>query len=147
MATNLLLLLLLKCVHSYIRFENVDNWAGAESYCVNQCGSHLASIHSQNDWNDVLNLGKDPNNKDIWIGLNEPNGNNLFEWSDNTSWDFGHTFNNTPWKYDQPNDSGATCVLIFGGARLWGDSPCNLVRPFICNACGQPTTSNPTTTS
>eukprot|EP01084_Bolivina_argentea_P245811 411464_1 len=159
MAHQILLLTILRTVYSYILFDDQSlerTWDAADSYCQTQCGSRLASIHSQQDWNEVLALGGASTGKDIWIGLRDWNSDGGYTWSDSTTWNFGQTFNQDPWKSDQPNNPAEECVIIFSGARQWGDTTCgNRDLPFICNGlCGQatssptthtPTTSNPTT--
>eukprot|EP01084_Bolivina_argentea_P069730 126820_1 len=84
--------------HAYYLSYNTLHRSDAESYCVDQCQSHLASIHNINDYDTLLKLWEtdrifsSPNiayGEDLWIGLSDDQTNNTFYWSDNTPFDFG----------------------------------------------------------
>ena len=86
---------------SYHLVNTPKQWQDAEDYCVNTCASHLASMHSQQDFDDVLALAA-TTSSDVHIGLQDTDGSNTnWTWTDNTLFDYGSTLNTYPWKFDQ----------------------------------------------
>ena len=76
--------------------QNVLTWNDAEQYCVSQCGSHLASIHSTQEQDLIMNIADryEPfwaGFQNIWIGLN--GSQNGYSWTDGSDFIFGNNFN------------------------------------------------------
>jgi len=102
--------------------ERYFNFDQAEKVCVSE-GGHVASIHSliENDYivalvNRQTRLNNNDNNpanrrrewEHIWIGLINPQHNNVFRWTD------GSTALYFNWKKGEPWVNGAEyCTLIF----------------------------------
>lgn len=74
-------------------------WQDAENYC-NTLGSHLASIHSQDDNDHAATICS---GQTCWIGLNDIATENTFRWSDDSEWVYGTTYYVSPWNAAEPN--------------------------------------------
>ena len=72
-------------INYYEAFQGAVTWQVAEDYCVNNLGTHLASIHSSTDQANALSI---VNNNDAWIGLNDLNSEGTYEWTDGTAFDY-----------------------------------------------------------
>eukprot|EP00485_Elphidium_margaritaceum_P008096 CAMPEP_0202702238 /NCGR_PEP_ID=MMETSP1385-20130828/15263_1 /ASSEMBLY_ACC=CAM_ASM_000861 /TAXON_ID=933848 /ORGANISM="Elphidium margaritaceum" /LENGTH=230 /DNA_ID=CAMNT_0049359855 /DNA_START=40 /DNA_END=729 /DNA_ORIENTATION=+ len=117
-------------------------WNEAETYCVTQYGTHLASIHTADD---NLQAKFDCGDIYCWIGLNDCGDptdcdiNNYgsgtegtFVWIDGTSYDYGNWDTET----GQPdnNDADEDCVSFKPGSTKWYDFHCKQYpSAFICN--------------
>ncbi|XP_061828791.1 struthiocalcin-2-like [Nerophis lumbriciformis] len=103
----------------------------AEAIC-RSFGGNLVSIHSFLENLVVYGLIEEENVEFAWIGLHDPVGNGVFQWTDGAS--FG--YDNFP--KGQPSDHGA-CVVIYR-AGDWFVKDCSFTMPFVCildtNCCG-----------
>ena len=114
--------------HEY-RFQfGSFTWDQAETYCKDTFGGHLASFHSDQEFNAVYDAlssvrGAAPNG---WIGLNDLTAEGTFVWSDGTSVVY------TNWKSGEPNDAGNNedCGELTGAK--WIDAPCDRTQSAIC---------------
>ncbi|KAK0423787.1 hypothetical protein QR680_008333 [Steinernema hermaphroditum] len=75
----------------YKYFHQKWSFRGAEQFCANK-GAHLASIHTKEENDFVREIseieGVDENRSSIWIGAYSPKKDNVFVWTDNSTWDF-----------------------------------------------------------
>lgn len=125
------------------------NWINAEQHCKTE-GAHLASIHSQAEYDFILSLWRSSRNEHhtwsiyrfkssksekpfLYIGLNDLLVNGDFRWTDGTPVDFEDWLPGNP-SLNIPEEG----VFIWdrksrGG--LWNDVPANsriLKGPFVC---------------
>ena len=92
-------------------------WPDAETYCNSHCGSNLASIHSDKQYNDIKTLIRNDDilslsnafGDDYWIGLNDEAETGTFVWTDNSDFDFATNISggSYPWLPNQPNISSS----------------------------------------
>eukprot|EP01084_Bolivina_argentea_P314334 544451_1 len=148
--------------YTYALFVHPDYiyWDDAELYCQQHCNSHLASIHSNEDFEQIKDrisqtIGRPPYwaARYVWIGLHDKNIEGKFEWTDGSSWDYGNITNPMgiyPWNLDNPNNFGGFqhCVAIKpsnttnSAEDRWNDLHFTVdTRAFVCNSC---TTGTPT---
>ncbi|XP_072018497.1 uncharacterized protein [Amphiura filiformis] len=112
--------------HCYNYVASLKSWCDAEVYCCSQYGAHLVSIHSSEE-NDFVKglIGSDR----TWIGLNDKNTEDAFEWSDGTQ------VNYTDWRGNQPNnaDGGEDCAhFLDRPSKKWSDFKCHSEMKFVC---------------
>jgi hypothetical protein len=106
-----------------------NTFDNANSFCGARFNNHLVSIHDQ-DTQDVvsqLSLGRASHN--VWIGLQDEDANNVFDWEDGQALATGD-FN--AFQPDEPKDatSGKHCVdEQFSG---WSTDACTNTHPSIC---------------
>eukprot|EP01083_Nonionella_stella_P077565 211868_1 len=145
MSTLILYLHIIIATSYYISPNQLD-WHQAEDFCIQHCGSHLASIHDSAQNNELISLIQSavsdimlniPSTMDTYIGLHDTNGNGNWAWSDGSSFDYG----NDIWMTNNPNYIGAPiCVQMEGSdnSYQWNDVKCNdTTTPviFACNSC------------
>ncbi len=112
--------------HDFIEGTSSMNWEEAEDWCLNNYGSHLASIH-----NDSQNAAASSVCGDrCWIGatIKESTWSD-WTWSDGTNWNY------TMWNAGEPNDADGAedCVHIYGNG-VWNDVSCDATfRPLCTN--------------
>eukprot|EP01084_Bolivina_argentea_P172332 298525_1 len=129
-------------LNKYI-FNNIhlSNFSSAETHCQSELQTHLASIHSLRDQYEIQTILTTANiARDVYMGLSDAITDWIFLWNDNTTFDFGKTFYITPWKGDEPNNSGnqETCVLLWqDDSWNWNDAECAALNPFVCNLRSQ----------
>ena len=90
----------------------------AEEFCIKQCGSNLASIHSDHDFQTILNLINNDTytlhlNGDLEVLVGLYYYNNKFQWTDNSSFDYANDTsgnNGYPWNNGEPSFS--QCVVV-----------------------------------
>jgi len=109
------------------------DWSSANEYCQYQCNSNLASIHTSAEYfiaqEVIANNGI---TEPVWIGLNNANNPDTFEWSDSS----GLTSSN--WDDQQPDLSSTTkhCVAINPlNNNKWFNTESSNEYPFLCNSC------------
>ena len=117
--------------YNYISITYSDGitWSDAEDYCETIFGTNLASIHSDDDNNEIYTLISTTLS---WIGLNDIDNDGTFIWTDNTDVDY------TNWRINEPNGgTNENCVLFNwnGFPSDWVDIKCdNTYENFICNS-------------
>ena len=128
---------------------NQFQWINAGTFCQTHCGSHLASIHSQQQYdaaydiinNNTFNMSERLDSLSVWFGLHLPSIplNSSWQYIDNSTFDFGVNISGGiyPWYEDNPNnDDGQYCAQFDGlSGYLWDDDGCEERRRFICNDC------------
>lgn len=61
-----------------------------------------------------------------WIGLYDPDQDNVFEWVDGSDLDF------TNWNEDEPNNLDEACGHVYANDARWNDLPCDAELTFVC---------------
>ncbi|XP_077998780.1 snaclec agglucetin subunit beta-1-like [Glandiceps talaboti] len=110
--------------HCYRCFTEAEPWTKADNVC-RQYGGHLASVHSNNENNQIASVcPDDPELKDIWIGLNNQKNELVWEWSDHTAVEY------TTWEEGEPDGesrgpftNNINCVVQANEALLPLPSP------------------------
>jgi len=115
------------------RYEFVSinaDWDTADSYCVDNFGTALATIKTQEDANAIVNL-KDyyrnelNQNVRVWIGLNDKSLSGQWSWSSGYQCDGDCT--GDWWASNNPT-GGKGCVYV-----IWGASGNNILRDYSCS--------------
>ena len=108
----------------------------AENYCLTNFGSHLASVHDDEDWDDMLTIvdkfsESSTNLIGTWIGFYDELGDNNFVWIDESENEDDYT----QWYTNEPNELTTNdCTIISNGELKWVDYSCTSgVESFICN--------------
>ena len=104
------------------------NFSEANSYCIDNFGTQLASIHNQEENDAALDV-RDSTSY-AWIGGTDANEEGTWVWID------GSVFNFTGWGSGQPDSHGGNqdCALLFPGDSGWDDGNCpHNANQFICN--------------
>jgi len=122
------------------------SWSAAEEYCQERFGTHLASIHSEADRLDSINVCKRAKGVDkCWIGLTDSGTQDdelQWKWSDSSSFDY-----QLGWADGEPTGDMVSvnedCVYIAPEkAYGWNDFDCRgywevdkniRVFSFLCN--------------
>ena len=130
--------------NSYHLSLNSLNQPQAEQYCIDHCNSHLASIHSDEDYESIVNLIQrtitsdntiDGVDTDVYVGLFRPNSSSPWQWMDGSAFDYNGSTSSYAWDLGEDN-----CIVIEGASdsepyRL-NDAECDLDdQIFICNDC------------
>ena len=118
--------------HEYWFQSGTFTWDQAETYCVNTFGGHLASFHSDQEYDAVINAlttahWAEPRG---WIGLSDSVVEGTWTWSDGTSvvW--------TKWGAGQPDNGGGgeDCAETNYVFPEWNDNPCSVTVGAICKS-------------
>ncbi|XP_053107979.1 lithostathine-like isoform X2 [Hemicordylus capensis] len=117
----------------YGLFTDHLTWSAAEVECFNvNSKAHLASILN---WQEMKEIAKYINNTyndvgHIWIGLNDPNENQRWRWSDLSMVRF------KPWDFGEPSNTNKKefCVHLTAqsGYMKWNDADCSLEMAYLC---------------
>lgn len=100
--------------NSYYISANHFDFSNAEFFCRHRCQSHLASIHSDDDYNRSLAiiqssypLYKHNVHKDVWIGLQDINREGRYVYNDGSDFDYATDTSGGvyPWKIGSPNNA------------------------------------------
>uniref|UniRef100_A0A914PW28 C-type lectin domain-containing protein n=1 Tax=Panagrolaimus davidi TaxID=227884 RepID=A0A914PW28_9BILA len=95
------------CYGVFFTFDpDARGWNASETFCQSING-HLASIHSQDEFNFIMNFNY-PQNSEYWpwVGLFSNDNEQTFQWSDGTPTDF------LPWGPGEPVvDTNFNCVF------------------------------------
>eukprot|EP01083_Nonionella_stella_P148038 467984_1 len=142
---SLMIILFFYSVSSYWLSENKFNWKNAEKYCQSRCNSHLASIHTNTEWQQVHNLMKyriqyiGPQIGDVWIGLNRSREDtDIWEWTDDSPFNFGNDTSGGVYPWDSRGEPGDVeiCVHIRSYTPfVWNDRDCGDKCRFLCTSC------------
>lgn len=104
---------------TYRIIDQAMSWTDAENYCV-QNGGELASITSQEEWDQVQALIRADGRGIFWIGGRRDSSGN-FTWTD------GSTFSFSSWADGEPNNDGGPedylVVYDVKGNLAWYDAP------------------------
>eukprot|EP01084_Bolivina_argentea_P091534 164774_1 len=156
-SSALLALFFYTIANSYHLSLNTFEFQAAENYCIQHCGSHLASLHSVSDYYQLVNLITDTTSDSVmnikaktntFIGLNDIINNNIYVWTDGSTLDY---LNNTvkrigtfPFQFDEPGTDD--CIIMegldAGGDYMLNDEKCTFLdfteaaeTMFACNHC------------
>eukprot|EP01083_Nonionella_stella_P084984 235348_1 len=144
----LLLLYLVATDGFYISLNRLD-WYQAESYCIQHCNSHLVSLHSYNEHQQLIRaihlsttnntmINMEPSARHIYIGLST-DASDQWQWTDGTSFTFGKTGGVYPWNSAHPSsNSSFSCVIVDRTSNLWYTTTCTQTDAiFACNSCDE----------
>ena len=120
----------------FVLHEELERWDIAKDICAKD-GMHLASIENQEEQDEVTALiqtipappGYHPNLAAVYIGYNDLNVEDSFEWVDGsqstyTNWDIGHPF----------NFENSDCVSMKKLNGAWEDQKCQTELAFVCSS-------------
>ena len=139
----------------------ISQQPAAQSYCQDELGTDLVSIHSQKEYDELIASVKSNHSAamELWIGLNRLNtiDEQTWRWTDGSPWDWGTNVSGGvyPWisngfdvNLDEPNNIGGVekCVVTAAtwssaNSYNWEDIQCSHTAHFLC-AFGQ--THDPT---
>merc|ERR1719410_2536533 len=119
---------------NYVYIPNAKTFADAETFCQDQFGTHLASIHDATQSSEIYGLSTE----DAWLGLNDRDNEGKWAWTDGSEYDFKN------WYPGEPNNwgGGEDCTTSshrWSRSRKWNDARCSNARPFMCNLYSSPT--------
>ena len=135
---------------TYVNNGESISWSDAESYCSRIYGTHLASIHSEEEqliaYTGLMDSNNNTNNLSIvWIGLNDKLIESNFLWSDGTSCNYSNwspitMTNKSKNEFFDIDDTFLNCVgMNISDNGYWINIECsnNNINPsvnsFICN--------------
>eukprot|EP01083_Nonionella_stella_P202292 739148_1 len=122
-------------------------WNQAESLCVQHCNSHLSSIHSEQDYQQLIHAIWTVTNdsvlsvsdqRDTWIGLHRDSSSDLWTYVDGTPFDFASPAANGtyPWSSEYRDSSGGVKLQNADEDYLWDDKKyTSSSRQISCNHC------------
>eukprot|EP01084_Bolivina_argentea_P155483 270945_1 len=118
----------------YVMVSDSLNWTNADNYCKSKYKTSLASMHSIEDYNELSLVCRNIN---CWIGLNDWNTENIFEWSDGSPFLWTTTNSEWPWRIGNPDNNGGNnsenCVeLLLNGVYEFNDAQCQFEYAPIC---------------
>ncbi|CAK8681517.1 unnamed protein product [Clavelina lepadiformis] len=111
----------------YLSMENVKKtWHDARSHCLSMNGDLVSIISDgENSFVEsqiyVADLGGD-----VWIGLNDLDIENYYQWSD------GSPVVLTRWFWDEPKTGKHRCVNMYRFESYWNDKDCEETLPYMC---------------
>merc|ERR1719187_2965564 len=89
----------------FIKGPSTMNWQQAEDWCLDNYGTHLASIHNDDEWAEAAEVCA---TTQCWLGgMLQDNGD--WAWADSSSWDYTH------WHSSQPDGAqwGQECLMQY----------------------------------
>jgi len=105
-----------------VQTQNLS-WTNAQSACES-LGGDLASVTSNGVMSLLFNL---QNEVDVWIGGNDLQTQETFEWVNGDTWSYEN------WNTNQPNHlSGQDCVKYKKNTGKWDDVSCDKEFMFAC---------------
>ena len=117
-----------KAQDNYIGSTEELNWTDSEAYCLSQFGTHLASIHSDDNFDDAATF-VEAEGRSHWIGMSDLATEGVYQWTD------GSNASYFQWDSSEPDeDLDTDCVYMKLTNGRWSDNSCSNVRPFLCNA-------------
>ncbi len=100
-------------------------WAEARAECQDQGGDLVILNDAQEGgWVNVNARQRIPGS--YWIGLTDPDRDNVFEWVD------GGALEYTRWHEGEPNNPDEACGQVYPDTALWNDLGCDAALPFVC---------------
>ena len=109
----------------------------AESSCVS-FGGHLASIHSSDEEQFVVDKVIPGSVHNFWIGGTDQNVEGTWVWTDGTPMEHYNWAKSEPNDDNHPNDED--CLQIFNNPHSgWNDYPCShsysWIQAYVCKVC------------
>eukprot|EP01084_Bolivina_argentea_P110379 197118_1 len=129
--------------------KRVD-WYSANTYCINNFATELASIHNDNQSQEISMLCYTQlSPSECWIGLNDIDSESTYKWIDGSPVDYP-----IKWNSGSPDNNCGSCgdieedcvVLAYNPIQLLIDAACShpvQYYTFICNAPTLAPTSTP----
>jgi len=110
-------------------------WYEARQECIDM-GGDLASINTkgENDFvESVIWQGhrEDLEDVDVWIGLNDLDKYNYYQWVD------GSPVSYTKWSFNEPDGGDPQCVKFIRLEGYWSDKKCTQQLPYMCKKSKQ----------
>eukprot|EP00485_Elphidium_margaritaceum_P001777 CAMPEP_0202693202 /NCGR_PEP_ID=MMETSP1385-20130828/7377_1 /ASSEMBLY_ACC=CAM_ASM_000861 /TAXON_ID=933848 /ORGANISM="Elphidium margaritaceum" /LENGTH=976 /DNA_ID=CAMNT_0049348851 /DNA_START=13 /DNA_END=2943 /DNA_ORIENTATION=+ len=148
----LFFLYLLSLNHAYHISLTSLEWSSARDYCIEHCNSNLASIATQADFIELLDLIQYTlrdihfsNSPFFYLGLNKLSSAE-WSWSDGTDFQFGSSNTDgaqSPWHTNHTNASTGDCLALLPDTYEWSASDCLLGQNddannnflSVCNHC------------
>ena len=120
------MLFVIRCF--YEERQSTFSWSEAELRCQ-ASGSHLVTINSEEQLQEVKDALGGVIAESYWIGLNDQDTEGTYVWSDGTQ--LGDWSN---WEAEEP-DAGIekNCVAMFTSGFAWKTSNCTKERYHICS--------------
>lgn len=103
---------------TYVIVDQAMTWSEAKAYCE-QNGGRLATIHSQEEWDQVLALMQADGRKVYWLGAQRTSDG--FQWLDGTSVTFSAYASGEP--NNDTGDENYLAVFDSNGSWGWYDVP------------------------
>ncbi|KAI4885789.1 hypothetical protein NFI96_017734 [Prochilodus magdalenae] len=117
----------------FVYIERYTDWATAENHCMSSFRGHLASIHSDSEYEMVRSLlrSHDSCEGPIWLGLSNCEMRNTWFWSDGSPFDY------SKWNMNKPNgmhemDCCTSINIGHHGLKDWNSVPCHMGFPYFC---------------
>jgi len=132
--------------------KNKMNWTNANAFCADTYGTTLATIHTDSEAQQILNMTLASDCADsgvsgtlnIWIGLNDLAVQGTYEWVSGEACD-GDCLDLEWWHPNQPSSGRQRCVCIRHNSQniseLFNDGDC---PNSLCFFCDLPPTASPT---
>jgi len=135
-ALSLLFLLASPALGQFIYVNSAKNQNAANEYCKSRYGTSLATIKNEYDA-AVLKEKERVVNKPMWIGVNDLNRENVWEWTSGYKCDSGNCRSEPWWHTNQPNGDG-DCAAVAANAisaqSMVSDTRCSHLLTFFCDA-------------
>ncbi|XP_071126788.1 uncharacterized protein [Mytilus edulis] len=112
----------------YLLLFNQTSWLNARQDC-RIMGGDLATVNSQAEQDLVYSIMSNKGASDVWIGLNDQQEQNFFEWIN------GEVTMYTNWNVNQPantNSANENCVMINQTDGGWQDQNCDEPHQYLC---------------
>jgi len=109
----------------------------ANDYCIDNFGTELADIGSQQQMDELRGLISDSPLVELWIGLNDIDNEGIFVWENDNTYDY------TKWRVQEPSGNG-NCVFLNPDGE-WVNKECDdsyWLRFFACNRHSIATSDN-----
>jgi len=112
---------------NFVMGPSAMSWQQAEEWCLANYGTHLASIHSEEESAEANDICTNQ----CWLGGTCQDGDHGdWVWTDGSPWDYTH------WAVGQPDDYWGTtwgddCVQQYGPGP-WGDQMCSYYLHPLC---------------
>jgi hypothetical protein len=128
--------------YKYKYIDELLSWENANNYCAEQ-GGHLPALNSAEEHSMLSELCfSSSGNEDCWIGLNDIDLEDDFQWANGTAYPTdGYTFN---WTW---NRADRDCFVLEGynhNGSIEGDF-CNSAKNFLCEIPPSVTTNTDNT--
>jgi len=119
----------------------------ARAYCQDYCHSELASIHSQADQDEIVELITRDGyaTREVWIGLHDSEQENTWQWDDGSPFNFGNTSDDEgfivrgryPWRSKEPDPDSEDNHIAIEATRNyeWIDRRSTYNYHVLCDSC------------
>ncbi|XP_028601952.1 C-type lectin-like [Podarcis muralis] len=117
----------------YGYFEEPVTFAQAREKCQKEHRADLVSFHSREEVCAIAEFVSGfEDDKDVWIGLHDPEKDNVWDWTDSTS------FNLYAWLDDTERNNEYCGVLLHSTNYIvWDSRNCETKSPYLCSSTPQ----------